>query len=260
MNFSCRTPSFRITRLLALASLSLVSVCATSSLAEAGTPGIDGAKTISAANTVVNGYSSLTSAVAGATTFTVANITALSPAGLTPLGAGSVILLYQANGATIDSTDTATYGTITNGNNAGYYEFVTVGSVAGNTITLASSCNALTHSYSTSGATGASEAEAVRVPQYSTLTIAAGGSITATPWSASEVTTTGSTSYGLSTQAVGGIVAINVAGTTTINGSINVTGAGFLGGDGSQNNVRSFVRQPLRSRRAGQRRRRRQRP
>jgi uncharacterized repeat protein (TIGR01451 family) len=212
----------------------MLALCVTQGVARAGTPGIDGAKTITAANTVVNGYSALTQATAGSTTITVQNIAALSPAGLTPLGPGSVVLLYQANGATIDDTDTATYGTITNGNNAGYYEFTTVGSVSGATITIGATCGPLGHTYTTSGG---SEAEIVRVPQYTNLTIAAGASITATPWSSTEVTTEGSASYGstLTTGAYGGIVAVNVAGTTTINGSINVTGAGFLGGDGYQN-------------------------
>jgi uncharacterized repeat protein (TIGR01451 family) len=212
----------------------LLAVFAMQGVARAGTPGIDGAKTISAANTVVNGYSALTQATAGSTTITVANISALSPSGLTPLEAGSVVMLYQANGATIDDTDTATYGNVTNYNNAGYYEFTTVGSVSGSTITINSSCGPLAHTYTTSGG---SEAEIIRVPQYTNLTINSGASITATPWSSTEVTTEGSASYGstLSTGAYGGIVAVDVAGTTTINGSINVTGAGFLGGDGYQN-------------------------
>jgi len=175
----------------------------------AGTPGIDGAKTVASANTVVNGYDVVTSANAGGRTIVGTNVANLSPAGLTPLGAGSVLMLYQANGATIDGKDdTSAWGSVTSYGNAGYYEFVTVGSVSGNTITLAASCNALTHSYTNSS-------EIVRVPQYSSLTIAAGGSIVATPWSTNE--------------ADGGIVAIDVSGATTINGSINVTGDGFAG-------------------------------
>ncbi len=234
MTMLSRTARTRANRFLAIPFATMLALCVTHGVARAGVPGIDGAKTISSANTVVNGYSALTQANAGSNTITVQNITALSPAGLTPLGPGSVVLLYQANGATIDSSDTATYGSITNGNNAGYYEFTTVGSVSGNTITINSSCTSLTHTYTTSGGT---EAEIVRVPQYTNLTINAGASITATPWSSTEVTTEGSASYGstLSTGAYGGIVAVNVAGTTTINGTINVTGAGFLGGDGYQN-------------------------
>jgi uncharacterized repeat protein (TIGR01451 family) len=217
-------------------ALAIVAVASPRS-AVAGTPGIDGAKTVTAANTVVNGYDYVIAATAGARTITVHNAANLSPAGLTPLGPGSVVLLYQANGATIDGTDSATYGSVTSYGNAGYYEFATVGSVSGNVITIASSCNALAHSYATSGTTGASEAEIVRVPQYSSLTINSGASITATAWSASENTTSGSASYGspLSTGGDGGIVAIDVAGTTTINGSITVTGDGFIGGDGYQN-------------------------
>jgi hypothetical protein len=234
MKLLSRTAHARARRFLAIPFATMLALCASIGVARAGVPGIDGAKTITSANTVVNGYSALTQATAGSTTITVQNISALSPSGLTPLGPGSVVLLYQANGATIDATDTATYGNITNGNNAGYYEFTTVGSVSGNTITINSSCGSISHTYTTSGG---SEAEIVRVPQYTNLTIASGASITATPWSSTEVTTEGSASYGstLSTGAYGGIVAVNVAGTTTINGSINVTGAGFIGGDGFQN-------------------------
>ncbi len=221
----------------------LGALCGSYGVARAGTPGIDGAKTVTAANTVVNGYDYLISGAAGSRTITVSNVGNLSPTGLTPLGAGSVLLLYQANGATIDDSDNTgvasqpAYGNVTNGNNAGYYEFVTVGSVSGNTITISSACNPLTHTYTTSGATGSSEAEVVRVPQYSSLAINAGASITAPAWSATENTTSGSTTYGspISIGGYGGIVAVNVSGTTTINGSINVTGDGFLGGDGYQN-------------------------
>ncbi len=240
MNLTSRISSMRASRLLAIPLATTLALCATHGTAQAGTAGIDGAKTITAAGTIVNGYASLTTATAGGTTITVANIAGLSPSGLTPLGPGSVILLYQANGATIDDSDNTTatyqpaYGNITNGNNAGYYEFTTVGSVSGNTITINANCAALVHSYST---TTTQDAEVVRVPQYSSLTISAGASITAPAWSATENSTPGSATYG-STNAgggYGGIVAIDVAGTTTINGSINVTGDGFLGGDGYEN-------------------------
>jgi uncharacterized repeat protein (TIGR01451 family) len=240
MNPATRIASTRASRPVTIAFALILAIVGTHGVARAGTAGVDGAKTITAAGTVVNGYASLTSATAGGTTVTVASIAGLSPSGLTPLGPGSVILLYQANGATIDDSDDTTstyqpaYGNVTNGNNAGYYEFTTVGSVSGNTITIAANCAALAHSYST---TATQDAEVVRVPQYSSLTISAGASITAPAWSATENTATGSATYG-STNAgggYGGIVAIDVAGTTVINGSINVTGDGFLGGDGYQN-------------------------
>jgi uncharacterized repeat protein (TIGR01451 family) len=238
MNLASRTRAARGIRTIPLALL--LALFATHGIARAGTAGIDGAKTITAAGTVVNGYSSLATVAAGSTTLTVTTIANLSPAGLTPLGPGSVVLLYQANGATIDDSDDTgvnyqpAYGNITNGANAGYYEFTTVGSVSGNTITINANCSPLQHSYTTNATTAA---EIVRVPQYSSLTINAGASIAALAWSSTENSTPGSTTYGSTnaTGAYGGIVAIDVAGTTTINGSINVTGAGFLGGDGYKN-------------------------
>jgi uncharacterized repeat protein (TIGR01451 family) len=242
--------------------LLLVAVFASSAVgrvgvpAQAGTPGIDGAKTITAANTIVNGYASLTSATQGSTTITVPinELANLSPGGLTPLGAGSVVLLYQANGALINDDDDTTavgttagtaeqptanggYGDVTNGENAGYYEFTTVSSVNATTgvITISSNCSPLQHTYTTNST---QSAEIVRVPQYSSLTIN-GGSITALPWSSTENTTSGSATYGSTnaTGAYGGIVAIDVSGTTTLagTGAINVTGDGFLGGDGFMN-------------------------
>ncbi len=201
-------PRVRLVRWVVAGALFLFALSGRTA-ALAGTPGIDGAKTVTAAGTIVNGYDIVSSATAGGRTITGTNVANLSPAGLTPLGPGSVVMLYEANGATIDGTDdTAAWGNVTSYGNAGYYEFVTVGSVSGNTITLAASCNALAHTYGSSS-------EIVRVPQYSSLTVNAGASIVATPWSTNE--------------ADGGIVAIDVAGTTTINGTIDVSGAGFAG-------------------------------
>ena len=175
----------------------------------AGTPGVNGSLTVGAAGTVVNLYDVAVSA--SGRTIVTTNIANLQNAALGNVVPGSVLLVYQANGATIDGTDnTSAWGNVTSYGNAGYYDFVTVGSVSGNTITIAASCNALSHTYTTSSTTST---QIVRVPQYSSLTINAGASIAATPWNGSD----------------GGIVAIDVNGATTINGSINVTGDGFAG-------------------------------
>jgi len=128
------------------------------------------------------------------------------------LAAGDIIMIYQAQGATIDSSDTASYGAITSYNSAGRYEFQTVGSISGNTITFATyvgTCSGLRYAYTSSGGT-----QIVRVPQYRNLTVNPGGSISAQPWNG----------------ATGGIIAMTVAQTATINGTITATGAGFRGG------------------------------
>jgi len=170
--------------------------------AQARVPGKDGALTVGVANTVVNSYTTLSAgAAAGATTLSVA-----SAAGIT---AGDVLLVYQAQGATIGTGNTSAYGAVTALGNAGRYEYVSVASVSGTTITLGTACDTtpLRFTYS-------SGAQVVRVPQYSTLTVNAGASIVPQAWNGS----------------TGGVVAAIVDGTATVNGSINANAAGFRGG------------------------------
>ena len=177
-------------------------VAMTGSPAQARVPGKDGAFTVTAANTAVNSYTTLTAgANAGDATITVA-----SAAGIT---AGDVLLVYQAQGATIGTANANTYGAVTALGNAGRYEYVSVASVAGNTITLGRACDLtpLRFSYNNS-------AQVLRVPQYSSLTVNAGASIVPQAWNGS----------------TGGVVAAIVDGTATVNGSINANARGFRGG------------------------------
>lgn len=170
--------------------------------AQARVPGKDGALTVGVANTVVNSYTTLSAgATAGAITFSVA-----SAAGIT---AGDVLLVYQAQGATIGTGNTSAYGAVTALGNAGRYEYVSVASVSGTTITLGTACDTtpLRFSYS-------SGAQVVRVPQYSSLTVNAGASIVPQTWNGS----------------TGGVVAAIVDGTATVNGSVNANAAGFRSG------------------------------
>ena len=170
--------------------------------AQARVPGKDGALTVGVANTVVNSYTTLSvGAVAGATTLSVA-----SAAGIT---VGDVLLVYQAQGATIGTGNTSAYGAVTALGNAGRYEYVSVAAVSGTTITLGTACDTtpLRFSYN-------SGAQVVRVPQYSSLTVNGGASIVAQAWNGS----------------TGGVVAAIVDGTATVNGSINANAAGFRGG------------------------------
>lgn len=170
--------------------------------AQARVPGKDGALTVGVANTIVNSYTTLSAgAAAGATTLSVA-----SAAGIT---VGDVLLVYQAQGATISNANASTYGAVTALGNAGRYEYVSVAAVSGTTITLGTACDTtpLRFSYS-------SGAQVVRVPQYSTLTVNAGASIVPQAWNGS----------------TGGVVAAIVDGTATVNGSIHANAAGFRGG------------------------------
>lgn len=191
----------RLPLAMVIATLTLMAGAAAPE-AQARQIGKDGARTVSAANTVLNATTTLSAgATAGAATITVA-----SSAGIT---AGDVLMLYQAQGATISTTNANTYGSVTALGNAGRYEFVSVASVAGNTITLGTVCSGapLRFSY-------ANGAQVVRVPQYSSLTVNAGASIVPSAWNGS----------------TGGVVALIVDGTATINGSIHANALGFRGG------------------------------
>ena len=170
--------------------------------AQARVPGKDGAFTASAANTTINSYTTLTAgAGAGDSTINVG-----SAAGIT---AGDVLLIYQAQGATISTANASSYGAVSTLGNAGRYEYVSVASVSGNAITLGRACSLapLRFSYS-------SIAQVLRVPQYSSLTVNAGASVVAQAWNGS----------------TGGVVAAIVDGTATVNGSINANNLGFRGG------------------------------
>lgn len=172
-----------------------------------GQAGKNGALTVSAAGVVVNAYSALTAdAAAGATTLTVASTSGLST--------GDLVLLIQMQGATINTTNTSSYGTITAYNNAGNYELAVVQGVS-NSTTFGLS-KGLSRSYSAVG-----KAQIVRVPRYTTLTVNSGASITGTPWDGT----------------IGGVVALEATGTTTLNGSIVATGLGFRGGAFANNGV-----------------------
>ena len=172
--------------------------------------GKDGAFTATAPNTIVNKYARLAAdASAGAGSITIENpggATGLDPATLTP---GDLLMIIQMAGATIDTTDGPTYGQVTSLNNAGRYEFVTVNQVNGSVITLNPPCGGLRFSYTALG-----KVQVIRVPQYTTLTINAGASLTAPPWNG----------------VTGGIVSVHVETNAVLNGQIDVSGIGFRGG------------------------------
>jgi Domain of unknown function DUF11 len=193
---------------LTASAIAMSVVLAVSPAAYAWQPGKDGAGNITAANTVINTYYTVPGDLAaGATTITLSSSAGLS--------AGDVLMIYQAQGAAINATDTSAYGSISNLGNAGRYEFVSVVSVSGNTVTIGTLCTSgLRFNY-----TAAGKIQAVRVPQYTSLTVSGTGSITSTPWAG----------------ASGGIVAAFVQNAATIGGAgINVSNQGFRGGQVEQ--------------------------
>jgi hypothetical protein len=125
-----------------------------------------------------------------------------------PLQTGDLLMIIQVQGAQIDTTNTEQFGKILNYNGVGNYELAVVASVSGNTITL---CAGLTHTYSTNGT---SRAQVVRVPRLNTLFIGGGSTITGKPWNGTS----------------GGVVAFEVIGNSTVNGTISASEIGFKGG------------------------------
>lgn len=169
--------------------------------------GKNGAVTITAANTVVNAYTALTATATAGSTSVSATISNLNNG--TALSAGDLLLIIGMQGATMETTNNASYGNVTALNSAGAYEYAWVCSVSGtNTIVLQ---DPLTNTFTVGGT---SRVQVVRVPLYSSLTVNTGASISATPWNGT----------------TGGIIAIHSAGEVTLNGTISANAAGFRGG------------------------------
>lgn len=147
--------------------------------------------------TVINDYGEATGITAN--TITVSNIGDLGA-----LAVGDIIYVMQMQGASYDGTD----GSLDAINGAGLFERAQVSNIAGNTITV-------TGGFANGGAYNVgSGVQVIRVPVYTNHTVPAGG-YTAQPWDGS----------------TGGVFAIEVTGTLTMSGDIDVTGDGFRGGD-----------------------------
>lgn len=209
--------------------------CCLASLFVSAQAGKDGALTVTVTNTVLNRYTKPTTDIAvGATTITVTAINELArdgntyyPTGYTGpantyannlLTQGDMLMIYQAQGATISTANNIGYGSVTALNSAGSYELVRVASVAGNVITL--SC-ATKFAYQIAG-----HVQIIRVPQYTTLTVNSGASVTTIPWGAP---TFGGSDPSDATRRRGGFTAV-IANSVANNGNINANVGGFRGG------------------------------
>ena len=185
-------------------------------------PGFDGpGGTLSG---IVNTYyPGSTTVAAGSTSIPVG-----SPSGsATAIAAGDLLLVIQMQDAEIDSTNTGAYGDgsvgdpatgSTNLNNAGRYEYVVAtGPVAAGSVPIVGdgSGGGLVYTYTDAAATltqGQRRFQVIRVPQYSTATLSS--TLTALQWDG----------------AVGGVLAIDVAGQLTLGGTVSVSAQGFRGG------------------------------
>lgn len=143
---------------------------------------------------VINTYTNVTG-IAGTV------VTVGSAAGFS---VGDRVLLIQMKGATINTTNTATFGQITAYNDAGNYEYATIAAIAGNQVTLTTPlCNTFTI---------AGAVQMIRVPVYNNPVIT--GTLTCQAWNGT----------------TGGVLVFDVTGTLTFNANIDVRGMGFRGG------------------------------
>jgi hypothetical protein len=195
----------------------------------------DGNYTVAAANTVLNAYTNVTANVtAGGTSIPVAASGLTNTFFSTGLAAGDLILIIQMQGAEMDISTYAAiswgatytisneaaiagnddlyhaeWGGVTNYWNAGKYEYAEVLSVPNGT-TINVRC-ALKNSYTSTG-----HVQVIRVPRIGNLTLNANSSIIPITWGGT----------------IGGIVALEVNGTTNFgtNSKISASGLGFRGG------------------------------
>ncbi len=195
------------------------------------TPGNDGiAPTFSG---IVNAYyppSATGTLAAGSTSI---KLGAVATGGATTnISKGDLLLVIQMQAASINSTNTSSYGDGVSGdpgygstalNGVGNYEFVTAASTLPNnqggtlTISGAGSGGGLLYSYLNNVAKasqGAQTYQVVRVPQYTSATL--NSNLRALAWNGS----------------VGGILAIDVQNQLVLGGTVALDGDGFRGGGG----------------------------
>ncbi|WP_434382225.1 hypothetical protein [Melittangium boletus] len=173
--------------------------------------GHNGPLTVNAADTVVNVYTRLTSSASVGSTF-------VNVADTAGFAAGDLLMIYQSTGFT---------GAVTSGDEGpfdftasavGNWQFVRVTALTGTRLTFAGHPLTAAFTGGTSATAIRLSAQAIKVPEFTTVTVNAGASIVARPWA------------GVSgSDNLGGIVIFFATGTVTNNGTISATGAGFRG-------------------------------
>ncbi len=129
----------------------------------------------------------------------------------TTFNTGDTVLLIQMKGAVIDSSNTSSFGTVTDYKNSGNYEFNYVKSKTGNVIELK---NKLLSQYHMPNG----KVQLIRVPYYQNATVTS--TLTCMPWDGT----------------MGGVLVFNVGDTLTLNADIDVSGKGFSGAPGYNSN------------------------
>lgn len=126
-----------------------------------------------------------------------------------PIASGDTVLIMQMQDATIDTSNTSSYGSVS-GASGGIYEYAIAASnvsLGGGTLTLAcGTVNAYTNA-------GSSNYQVIRVPRYASAVLSS--TLAAQPWNGS----------------TGGVLMFDVTGTLNLNSAtVSVDGMGFRGG------------------------------
>ena len=131
---------------------------------------------------------------------------------------GDTILIIQMKGSVIDSTNIASFGTITNYRSAGNYEFNIIKEKVGKTIIL---LNTIERQYNIPDG----KVQLIRVPYYMSAEINA--TLTCMPWDGSK----------------GGVLAFNVEGNLNMHADMDVSEKGFKAGFSNKNRIATYNQQ-----------------
>ena len=145
---------------------------------------------------IINDYTAVTAIDYCAAKLTVADASAFSE--------GQAILLIQMQGAAINESNSASFGNITDIGQAGRYERARIQAIAGNELFLE---HELVNTYSIPG-----KVQLVSIPEYEDAIVSA--PLTAQAWNG----------------ATGGILALEVSGTLSLQAPVHADGKGFRGG------------------------------
>ncbi|WP_375761096.1 Ig-like domain-containing protein [Corallococcus exercitus] len=176
--------------------------------------GLDGPLTVNAAGTVINTYTRLTAPAPAGQSFVDVTDT-------TGFAVDDLVMIYQSTGFTeaVTSGDPGPFNF--QSTPVGNWQFVRLTDVTDTRLTFTGV--PLTASFTGGDANEEAirtSAQAIRVPEYSDVTINAGASLVAKPWS----------NDADFVDNLGGIVVFFATGTVTNNGTISASGAGFRGG------------------------------
>lgn len=164
---------------------------------------------------VVNRYATLAEdGVFGSNQIKLAATTPVTELQLQP---NDLLLIWQTQGVLMETRDTAAYGTPLAFAGTGRFELIGVSSVdaANNTVTLYPFCGGLRNTYA------AGQTQVVRVPQYNSLLIGSKATLHGKPWDGRS----------------GGVIALRVQNTLTVDGKIDAAVLGFGGGPLTMNKV-----------------------